>query len=75
MADEGRSLGDVYKQAFRNTYHTGPANRQTSTDISSYADPLRVNRYAREVARVGTGYRSSPNRNLLRGAARRGYRG
>lgn len=75
MPDEGRSLGDVYKQAFRNTYHTGPANRQTSSEIAGYVDPLRANRYAREVARVGTGYRSSPNRNLLRGKARRGFRG
>lgn len=75
MPNEGRSLGDVYRQAARNTYHTGPANPQTSTSISPYADPLRVNRYAREVARVGSGYQSSPNRNLLRGKARRGYRG
>jgi hypothetical protein len=33
----------------------------------------RVNRFAREFSRIGSGYRNSPNRQLLRGAARRGW--
>lgn len=74
MPDEGRSLSDVYRQAARNTYG-GRSNSQTSSPISSYTDPLRINRFTREVGRVGSGYASSPNRNMLRGSARRGYRG
>ena len=74
MPDEGRSLGSTISQAWRNS---GRPEGPTSTSISRN-DPTgitRVNRFAREFARVGSGYAASPNRKMLRGAARRGYRG
>jgi hypothetical protein len=65
---QGRSLSEVASRA---------ASRasETTDSLGSRSMLTYPNRYAREFARVGSGYRSSPNRHLLRGSARKGYRG
>jgi hypothetical protein len=69
---KGRSIGDVASRAWESSARSRPGIN--SSDLRDPTGITRVNRFAREFARIGSGYRNSPNRNLLRGSARRGLR-